>query len=208
MTLTIFRQYVVSMSINMTTNVVTSGADVVFLHWYTCVCRLVQGWAAENEDYAAARWCSSLHHGVSQTGQWQWNKQRQVSKCKDGDNVSSQCWTLLVNQMSCAANLLSFMICFVLLPRMRLLGRTPQVWRKDGLNSCSYKTLSVERFPLYVNVTVDIGKPQSWDFKQDAPVLWPKNILWYILYGMFRPLSAEKHTKYTLFSLVYIVELS
>lgn len=43
--------------------------------------------------------------------------------------------------------------------RMRLLGRTPRVWRKDGLNSCSYKTLSVERLPLYVNVTVDIGKP-------------------------------------------------
>ncbi|XP_019941777.1 beta-1,4-galactosyltransferase 4 [Paralichthys olivaceus] len=43
--------------------------------------------------------------------------------------------------------------------RMRLLGRTRQVWRKDGLNSCSYKTLSVERLPLYVNMTVDIGKP-------------------------------------------------
>ncbi|TKS83990.1 Rho GTPase-activating protein 31 [Collichthys lucidus] len=39
---------------------------------------------------------------------------------------------------------------------MKLLGRTPQVWRKDGLNSCSYKMLSVERQPLYVNVTVDI----------------------------------------------------
>lgn len=45
--------------------------------------------------------------------------------------------------------------------RMKLLGRTPQVWKKDGLNSCSYKTLSVERLPLYVNVTVSIGKPQS-----------------------------------------------
>lgn len=45
--------------------------------------------------------------------------------------------------------------------RMRLLGRTPQIWRRDGLNSCSYKTLSVERLPLYVNVTVDIGKPGS-----------------------------------------------
>uniref|UniRef100_A0A3B3ZUW7 Beta-1,4-galactosyltransferase n=1 Tax=Periophthalmus magnuspinnatus TaxID=409849 RepID=A0A3B3ZUW7_9GOBI len=43
--------------------------------------------------------------------------------------------------------------------RMRLLGRTPRVWKKDGLNSCSYKTLSIERMPLYVNVTVDIGKP-------------------------------------------------
>nr|XP_057943936.1 beta-1,4-galactosyltransferase 4 [Doryrhamphus excisus]XP_057943937.1 beta-1,4-galactosyltransferase 4 [Doryrhamphus excisus] len=45
--------------------------------------------------------------------------------------------------------------------RMKLLGRTPVVWKKDGLNSCSYKTLLVERPPLYVNVTVDIGKPQS-----------------------------------------------
>ncbi|XP_026227698.1 beta-1,4-galactosyltransferase 4-like [Anabas testudineus] len=43
--------------------------------------------------------------------------------------------------------------------RMRLLGRTSVVWRKDGLNSCSYKTLSVEALPLYVNVTVNIGKP-------------------------------------------------
>lgn len=43
--------------------------------------------------------------------------------------------------------------------RMKLLVQTSQVWRKDGLNSCSYKTLSVEREPLYVNVTVDIGKP-------------------------------------------------
>uniref|UniRef100_A0A3P9KBH8 Beta-1,4-galactosyltransferase n=1 Tax=Oryzias latipes TaxID=8090 RepID=A0A3P9KBH8_ORYLA len=44
--------------------------------------------------------------------------------------------------------------------RMKLLARTPQVWRTDGLNSCSYKTLSIERLPLYVNVTVDVGKPQ------------------------------------------------
>ncbi|XP_017273682.1 beta-1,4-galactosyltransferase 4 [Kryptolebias marmoratus] len=44
--------------------------------------------------------------------------------------------------------------------RMKLLGQAPHMWQKDGLNSCSYKTLSVERLPLYVNVTVDIGKPQ------------------------------------------------
>ncbi|XP_023843923.1 beta-1,4-galactosyltransferase 4 isoform X1 [Salvelinus sp. IW2-2015] len=43
--------------------------------------------------------------------------------------------------------------------RMRLLARTPKVWRKDGLNTCSYSTLSVERPPLYINVTVDIGEP-------------------------------------------------
>ncbi|KAM4620847.1 beta-1,4-galactosyltransferase 4 [Polymixia lowei] len=48
--------------------------------------------------------------------------------------------------------------------RMRLLGRTPQVWRKDGLNTCSYKTLSIEKLSLYVNVTVDIGKPRGHFF--------------------------------------------
>lgn len=47
------------------------------------------------------------------------------------------------------------------LPRMKLLVQTSQVWQKDGLNSCSYKTLSLERTPLYVNITVDIGKPSS-----------------------------------------------
>lgn len=48
---------------------------------------------------------------------------------------------------------------------MRLLGRTPKVWRKDGLNTCSYSTLSVERSPLYINVTVDIGEPMHWGFR-------------------------------------------
>ncbi|KAG7515257.1 hypothetical protein JOB18_003791 [Solea senegalensis] len=43
--------------------------------------------------------------------------------------------------------------------RMELLRKTQHVWRKDGINSCSYKTLSIQRLPLYVNVTVDIGKP-------------------------------------------------
>ncbi|XP_058239701.1 beta-1,4-galactosyltransferase 4 isoform X2 [Hemibagrus wyckioides] len=41
--------------------------------------------------------------------------------------------------------------------RMRLLGQTPKMWRKDGLNSCTYKTLSVEHPALYINITVDIG---------------------------------------------------
>ncbi|KAK2816105.1 hypothetical protein Q7C36_022376 [Tachysurus vachellii] len=45
--------------------------------------------------------------------------------------------------------------------RMRLLGQTPKMWRKDGLNSCRYKTLSVERPALYINVTVDIGTPPN-----------------------------------------------
>ncbi|XP_024121538.1 beta-1,4-galactosyltransferase 4 [Oryzias melastigma] len=44
--------------------------------------------------------------------------------------------------------------------RMKLLAQTPKVWRTDGLNSCSYKTVSLERLPLYVNVTVDVGKPE------------------------------------------------
>ncbi|KPP75784.1 beta-1,4-galactosyltransferase 4-like [Scleropages formosus] len=45
--------------------------------------------------------------------------------------------------------------------RMRLLGQTRKVWKNDGLNTCSYETLSVERAALYVNVTVDVGLPGS-----------------------------------------------
>uniref|UniRef100_A0A1A8KKZ0 Beta-1,4-galactosyltransferase n=1 Tax=Nothobranchius kuhntae TaxID=321403 RepID=A0A1A8KKZ0_NOTKU len=43
--------------------------------------------------------------------------------------------------------------------RMNLLRKVPQIWKKDGLNSCSYKTLALDRMPLYVNVTVEIGDP-------------------------------------------------
>ncbi|MEQ2203559.1 Beta-1,4-galactosyltransferase 4 [Xenoophorus captivus] len=43
--------------------------------------------------------------------------------------------------------------------RMNLLGQTTKMWRTDGLNSCKYETLSVARYPLYVNITVDIGRP-------------------------------------------------
>lgn len=51
-------------------------------------------------------------------------------------------------------------IFLFLFSRMKLLAQTPKVWRTDGLNSCSYKTVSLERLPLYVNVTVDVGKPE------------------------------------------------
>ncbi|MBN3304169.1 B4GT4 galactosyltransferase, partial [Amia calva] len=44
--------------------------------------------------------------------------------------------------------------------RMRLLSRTPRVWKRDGLSSCLYKTLTVERPALYINITVDLGRPQ------------------------------------------------
>ncbi|XP_056103364.1 beta-1,4-galactosyltransferase 4 [Rhinichthys klamathensis goyatoka] len=44
--------------------------------------------------------------------------------------------------------------------RMQLLRRTPQMWKKDGLNSCSYKVRSIDRAPLFINITVDIGKPE------------------------------------------------
>ncbi|XP_056314770.1 beta-1,4-galactosyltransferase 4 [Danio aesculapii] len=45
--------------------------------------------------------------------------------------------------------------------RMQLLRRTHQTWKNDGLNSCSYKVLSVHRAPLFINVTVDIGQPEQ-----------------------------------------------
>ncbi|KFP92080.1 Beta-1,4-galactosyltransferase 4, partial [Apaloderma vittatum] len=39
--------------------------------------------------------------------------------------------------------------------RMKLLRQVSRTWKTDGLNSCSYKLLSVEHYPLYVNITVD-----------------------------------------------------
>ncbi|NWQ79113.1 B4GT4 galactosyltransferase, partial [Columbina picui] len=39
--------------------------------------------------------------------------------------------------------------------RMKLLRQVSRTWKTDGLNSCSYKLLSVEHNPLYVNITVD-----------------------------------------------------
>lgn len=45
--------------------------------------------------------------------------------------------------------------------RRKLLKQAPHVWRNNGLNSCSYKILSVEKHALYVNTTVDIGEPPS-----------------------------------------------
>ncbi|XP_050816738.1 beta-1,4-galactosyltransferase 4 isoform X2 [Gopherus flavomarginatus] len=43
--------------------------------------------------------------------------------------------------------------------RMKLLRQVSRVWKTDGLNSCSYKLLSVEHNPLYINVTVDFSMP-------------------------------------------------
>ncbi|KAM4701265.1 beta-1,4-galactosyltransferase 4 isoform 1-T3 [Discoglossus pictus] len=45
--------------------------------------------------------------------------------------------------------------------RMELLHKVAQVWKTDGLNTCSYKLLSVEHNPLYINITADIGGPNS-----------------------------------------------
>uniref|UniRef100_A0A8B9JIL8 Beta-1,4-galactosyltransferase n=1 Tax=Astyanax mexicanus TaxID=7994 RepID=A0A8B9JIL8_ASTMX len=58
--------------------------------------------------------------------------------------------------------------------RMRLLGRATKMWKKDGLNSCTYQTLTVERPLLYINVTVDIGKPHS---NQNKNMNFPAELL-------------------------------
>ncbi|XP_051464464.1 beta-1,4-galactosyltransferase 4 isoform X2 [Apus apus] len=41
--------------------------------------------------------------------------------------------------------------------RMKLLRQVSRTWKRDGLNSCSYKLLSVEHNPLYINITVDFS---------------------------------------------------
>ncbi|XP_073525463.1 beta-1,4-galactosyltransferase 4-like [Phyllobates terribilis] len=43
--------------------------------------------------------------------------------------------------------------------RFRLLRKVARMWKRDGLNSCSYELLSIKHEPLYVNVTVNIGNP-------------------------------------------------
>ncbi|XP_015731727.1 beta-1,4-galactosyltransferase 4 [Coturnix japonica] len=41
--------------------------------------------------------------------------------------------------------------------RMKLLHQVSRTWKTDGLNSCSYRLLSVEHNPLYINITVDFS---------------------------------------------------
>ncbi|XP_078512835.1 beta-1,4-galactosyltransferase 4 [Lissotriton helveticus] len=45
--------------------------------------------------------------------------------------------------------------------RMRLLKKVAKVWKFDGLNSCSYKVLTIEHKPLYINITADIGSSKQ-----------------------------------------------
>ncbi|KAM4047911.1 beta-1,4-galactosyltransferase 4-like [Anomaloglossus baeobatrachus] len=45
--------------------------------------------------------------------------------------------------------------------RWELLKNVSKVWKTDGLNSCTYELLSIEHNPLYINITVDIGKPHN-----------------------------------------------
>ncbi|KAM8976949.1 beta-1,4-galactosyltransferase 4 [Pelodytes ibericus] len=45
--------------------------------------------------------------------------------------------------------------------RMQLLNQVSKVWKTDGLNSCSYRLLSIEHNSLYINLTVDIGGPRD-----------------------------------------------
>lgn len=52
---------------------------------------------------------------------------------------------------------MSVKIFLLFLLRMKLLSQVSKTWKTDGLNSCSYKLLSVEHNPLYVNITVDFS---------------------------------------------------
>ncbi|CAJ0956085.1 unnamed protein product [Ranitomeya imitator] len=63
--------------------------------------------------------------------------------------------------------------------RGQLLKKTMKVWKTDGLNSCSYKLLSIEHEPLYINITVDIGKPHSPVAGQGPPRTSPDDAVNY-----------------------------
>lgn len=56
-------------------------------------------------------------------------------------------------------------LTWLLVLRLVLVRSTKRLWKKDGLSSCKYQVLSLDRLPLYVNITVDIGKPFNWRFQ-------------------------------------------
>ncbi|KAM4807891.1 beta-1,4-galactosyltransferase 1 [Rhinophrynus dorsalis] len=45
--------------------------------------------------------------------------------------------------------------------RFDLISHTRQTMNSDGLNSLSYKVIKIEKFPLYTQITVDVGPSQS-----------------------------------------------
>ncbi|KAK0153056.1 Beta-1,4-galactosyltransferase 2 [Merluccius polli] len=42
---------------------------------------------------------------------------------------------------------------------------TKNTMRRDGISSLTYRLVQVKRFPLYTNISVEIGKPPPRPFK-------------------------------------------
>uniref|UniRef100_A0A8C5N3P3 Beta-1,4-galactosyltransferase n=1 Tax=Leptobrachium leishanense TaxID=445787 RepID=A0A8C5N3P3_9ANUR len=45
--------------------------------------------------------------------------------------------------------------------RFKLLKKTAKNWENDGLKSCTYKLISIEQNPLYINITVDVQELET-----------------------------------------------
>lgn len=76
---------------------------------------------------------------------------------KNGSNSASK-FTSSGKELSTTLPCLLMKIFVLFVLRMKLLRQVSKTWKTDGLNSCSYKLLSVEHNPLYVNITVDFSK--------------------------------------------------
>ncbi|XP_014345570.1 beta-1,4-galactosyltransferase 4-like [Latimeria chalumnae] len=53
--------------------------------------------------------------------------------------------------------------------RMRILNNVSKTWQTDGLNSCSYKLISLKHEPLYINITAHISESDEVYNQQKGP---------------------------------------
>ena len=49
--------------------------------------------------------------------------------------------------------------------RFNKIQNTKNTMRRDGISSLTYRLVQVKRFPLYTNISVEIGKPPPRPFK-------------------------------------------
>lgn len=49
--------------------------------------------------------------------------------------------------------------------RFNKIQNTKNTMKKDGISSLTYRLLQVKKYPLYTNISVEIGKPPPRPFK-------------------------------------------
>lgn len=57
-----------------------------------------------------------------------------------------------------------------------MLAKTRQTWKQDGMNTVEYEIISREYFPLYTNITVNIGTETGLHPPPPTPAPPAKNL--------------------------------